>query len=72
MELISRRSHIEPIAFIKGSIETISSFSANSQEARGFAAMVGRKGREAIREWEEFCITTIENLISSTSTFNST
>ena len=62
MGLISRRSHIEPIAFIKGSMETISSFSANSQEALGFAAMVGWEGREAIKDWDGFCITTIEKL----------
>ncbi len=62
LELVCRRSHLEQGAVVRGSIETIYSFSTRSQEVMGFAAMVGLQGRETIRDWDDFCFSIAEKL----------
>ena len=62
LDLIGRRSKQKPKTIIDGSIETISDFSINTQEALGFGAMVGNDGRAIIKDWEEFCLDTNEKL----------
>jgi len=60
--LVGKKSNIEAGAFVKGAVETISSFGSRSQEARGFSSMVGREGRQKILNWDEFCISTAERI----------
>jgi len=62
LELVGRRSNLEPAAFVKGAVETVSSFGTRSQEAGGFASMVGRLGREKISNWDDFCLTAAERI----------
>jgi hypothetical protein len=62
LDLVGRRSQQKPRVLVNGSIETLSAFSINSLEAVGFAAMVGKEGRSIIKNWEVFCLDTIEKL----------
>ena len=62
LKLVGRRSNLEAGAFVKGAVETVSSFGSRSQEARGFASMVARLGREKISHWDDFCMTAAEML----------
>ena len=55
LRLIATRSGIEVTAIIDGAVETVSSFSNRAQEAKGFASMVCREGKERIKRWELEC-----------------
>jgi hypothetical protein len=65
LSLIANKKGVDPLSFIEGSVETISRISDRSQEARGFASMVGKGGRERIfPSWEMFCLDVIEQIRS--------
>lgn len=63
--LVGRKSNLEAGAFVRGAVETISSIGTQSQEAKGFASMIGRMGRLDISNWGEFCLSTAERLRKS-------
>lgn len=46
-------------AITRGAVETVSSFSESSQEARGFASTVCRGGKKLVEDWEGECIALI-------------
>ncbi|MCK4614780.1 MAG: nucleotidyl transferase AbiEii/AbiGii toxin family protein [Thermoplasmata archaeon] len=62
LELVGRRSNLEAEAFVKGAVETVSSFGSRSQEAGGFASMICRQGRGKVSNWENFCLAAAEKL----------
>lgn len=55
LHLIAARGSIEVDAIIDGAVETVSSFRDRSQEAKGFASMVCKEGKERIKRWEMEC-----------------
>gem|GEM_PF-3009305 len=71
LSLIAQKKGVDPLSFIEGSVETISRISDRSQEARGFASMVGKGGREKIiSSWEMFCLYVIEQIRSINTDIN--
>ncbi|MGA1822844.1 MAG: nucleotidyl transferase AbiEii/AbiGii toxin family protein [Thermoplasmatota archaeon] len=71
LSLIAQKKGVDPLSFIEGSVETISRISDRSQEARGFASMVGKGGRERIiPSWEMFCLDVIERIRSIKTDIN--
>ncbi len=71
ISMIAHKKGVDPHSFIEGSVETISRISDRSQEARGFASMVGKGGRERIiPSWEMFCLDVIEQIRSINTDIN--
>lgn len=71
LSLIAQKKGVDPQSFIEGSVETISRISDRSQEAIGFASMVGKGGRERIiSSWEMFCLDVIEQIRSINTNIN--
>ncbi len=55
LELIAGRTNRNAGELIRSSAGTVMAFGERADEARGFASMVARGGKELIREWEIRC-----------------
>ncbi|MDO8728167.1 MAG: nucleotidyl transferase AbiEii/AbiGii toxin family protein [Candidatus Methanoperedens sp.] len=55
LALIGVRSKRDAVELIRSSAATVMTFGERADEARGFASMVARGGKEIIREWEIGC-----------------
>ena len=60
--MVGKRAKVETNSFVQGAIETISDFESKAIEARGFASMIGKEGKDQIEDWEGFCISTAERM----------
>jgi hypothetical protein len=63
MGMIAGRTSSDPGELIRSSAGTVMAFGERSDEARGFASMVARGGKELIRDWEISCERTAEKII---------
>jgi predicted nucleotidyltransferase component of viral defense system len=50
--LIAKKTERQSGDLIKSSANTVTIFGERSEEARGFVGMVGRKGKELLKDWE--------------------
>ncbi len=63
LALIAGRTKSDVGKLIKSSASTVMAFGERSGEARGFASMVARGGKELIRDWEIGCERTAEKIM---------
>ncbi|GFO96371.1 hypothetical protein ig2599ANME_0559 [groundwater metagenome] len=63
LSLIARKTGGDAGDLIRSSASTVISFGERADEARGFASMVARGGKELIRDWEIGCEKTAEKIM---------
>lgn len=59
LNLVGKGSGLDAGAITRGVVETVSSFSENSREARGFASTVCKGGKKLVEDWEGECVALI-------------
>lgn len=67
LALIAGRTKRDVGELIRSSAGTVMAFGERIDEARGFASMVARGGKELIREWEIGCEKTAGKIMSVNS-----
>jgi hypothetical protein len=63
LALIAARTKRDAGELIKSSACTVMAFGERADEARGFASMVARGGKELIKKWEIECEKTAEKIM---------